>query len=153
MSALPDLVPKFRPMREQDLDRVMEIEPRIYSHPWTRGNFRDSLKAGYSCWIMECAGAFAGYGVLMVGVRDAHLLNLSVAEDWQGRGYGRAFLNHFIALARSCDALQIFLEVRPSNVAARRLYIDMGFHDVSVRRGYYPAGLGREDAILMGLGL
>ena len=153
MSALLNLVPQFRPMSEGDLDRVMQIEPRIYLHPWTRGNFRDSLRAGYSCWVMECGGAFAGYGVLMVGVRDAHLLNLSVAGDWQGKGYGRAFLNHFIALAREYDALQMFLEVRPSNVTARRLYMDMGFKDISVRRGYYPTGAGREDAMLMGLTL
>lgn len=153
MSALPDLLPAFRPMREADIDRVMQIEPLIYTHPWTAGNFRDSLKAGYSCWVMECGGQFAGYGALMIGVREAHLLNLSVVPDLQGRGYGRALLMHLLQIARECEADHVFLEVRPSNAGARRLYADIGFREITVRRGYYPSGPAREDAILMGLAL
>jgi [ribosomal protein S18]-alanine N-acetyltransferase len=151
MSAVLDTLPRFRPMRSEDLDRVMQIEPHLYSHPWTRGNFSDSLQAGYSCRVMECAREFIGYGVLMVGVREAHLLNISIAEAWQAKGYGRAFLEHFIEIARRHEAEHLLLEVRPSNVAARRLYTSMGFHEITVRRGYYPAASGREDAILMGL--
>jgi [ribosomal protein S18]-alanine N-acetyltransferase len=153
MSAQLDNLPEFRPMRAADLDRVMEIEPALYSHPWTRGNFDDSLVAGYSCWVVECGSAVAGYGVLMLGVREAHLLNLTVAQDWQRRGFGRMLLEHFVRVARGSDAAQMFLEVRPSNVAARRLYVDFGFREITVRRGYYPLGRGREDAILMGIGL
>ena len=153
MSAQLDNLPEFRPMRAADLDRVMEIEPALYSHPWTRGNFDDSLVAGYSCWVVECGSAVAGYGVLMLGVREAHLLNLSVAQDWQRRGFGRMLLEHFVRVARGSDAAQMFLEVRPSNVAARRLYVDFGFREITVRRGYYPLGRGREDAILMGIAL
>jgi ribosomal-protein-alanine N-acetyltransferase len=150
MSAQLDQLPRFRPMREADLDRVIDIEPTLYTHPWTRGNFRDSIEAGYSCRVIECAGELAGYGVLMIGVREAHLLNLSVAAPWQRRGLGRALLVHFIDIARRAEADQLFLEVRPSNLAARRLYAEMGFREISVRRGYYPAMAGREDAILMG---
>jgi [ribosomal protein S18]-alanine N-acetyltransferase len=153
MSAVLSQAPVFRPMRVADLDAVLTIEQGIYSHPWTPGHFRDSLHAGYSCWVMECAGYLAGYGVLMIGVSEAHLLNLSVAADWQGQGLGRSLLHHFIAIARGCDAQRIFLEVRPSNEAARWLYADTGFRELYVRRGYYPAGAGREDAILMGLDL
>ncbi|MEO8165075.1 MAG: ribosomal protein S18-alanine N-acetyltransferase [Betaproteobacteria bacterium] len=153
MSALLDNLPEFRPMRARDLGRVMEIEPSLYTHPWTRGNFSDSLAAGYSCWIVECGNALAGYGVLMIGVREAHLLNLSVAMPWQRRGFGRMLLEHFVRVARASDAAQIFLEVRPSNSAARCLYSQFGFRDITLRRGYYPAGRGREDAILMGMAL
>lgn len=153
MSALPSQFPEFRPMCEADLAQIAQIEPRIYTHPWTRGNFVDSLKAGYSCRVVECAEELVGYGVLMVGVREAHLLNLSIAPEWQGRGLGRALLAHFIALARDDDALQMFLEVRPSNSAAISLYAKAGFRDIAVRRGYYPAGNDREDAILMGFSL
>jgi ribosomal-protein-alanine N-acetyltransferase len=153
MSALPDLLPRFRPMQEPDLDHVMQIEPLIYTHPWTRGNFLDSLRAGYSCWVIECGRQFAGYAVLMIGVHEAHLLNLSIAPDWQGKGYGRALLLHLVGLARDSDAAHMFLEVRPSNVAARRLYAAHGFQEITVRRGYYPSGPVREDAILMGLAL
>ena len=153
MSAQLDNLPEFRPMRAADLDRVMQVEPGLYTHPWTRGNFDDSLFAGYSCWVVECRGNLAGYGVLMLGVREAHLLNLSVAAPWQRRGFGRMLLGHFVNVARGSDAAQMFLEVRPSNAAARRLYVKFGFREITVRRGYYPSGCGREDAILMGIGL
>jgi len=153
MSARLDNLPEFRPMRAADLDRVMEVEPTLYSHPWTRGNFEDSLTAGYSCWVVECGSALAGYGVLMIGVREAHLLNLSVAMAWQRRGFGRMLLEHFVHVARASDAAQMFLEVRPSNSTARRLYGEFGFREITVRRGYYPSGRGREDAILMGISL
>jgi len=153
MSAQLDNLPELRPMRAADLDRVMDVEPALYAHPWTRGNFDDSLTAGYSCWVVECGGALAGYGVLMVGVSEAHLLNLSVATAWQRRGLGRMLLGHFMDIARGSDAAQLFLEVRPSNVVARRLYSEFGFRQITVRRGYYPLGRGREDAILMGISL
>ena len=151
MSAQLDILPRLRPMRASDLDRIMEIEPVIYTHPWTRGNFEDSMRVGYSCWVIDCGGVVTGYGVLMIGVREAHLLNLSIAPEWQGRGLGRTLLEHFVRIGRDSDAQQMFLEVRPSNTSARRMYADYGFRDISVRRGYYPAAGGREDAILMGL--
>jgi ribosomal-protein-alanine N-acetyltransferase len=100
---------------------------------------------------MECSGMLVAYGVLMIGVREAHLLNLSVATAWQHRGFGRQLLEHFIQVARSSDAAQMFLEVRPSNIVARQLYGSFGFREITVRRNYYPAGRGREDAILMGI--
>jgi len=151
MSAQLDILPKLRPMRASDLDRIMEIEPVIYTHPWTRGNFEDSMRVGYSCWVIDSGGVVTGYGVLMIGVREAHLLNLSIAPAWQRRGLGRTLLEHFVRIGRDSDAQQMFLEVRPSNTSARRMYADYGFRDISVRRGYYPAAGGREDAILMGL--
>ena len=151
MSAQLDIQPKLRPMRASDIDRIMEIEAVIYTHPWTRGNFEDSMRVGYSCWVIDSGGVVTGYGVLMIGVREAHLLNLSIAPEWQRRGLGRTLLEHFVRIGRDSDAQQMFLEVRPSNTSARRMYADYGFRDVSVRRGYYPAAGGREDAILMGL--
>jgi len=153
MSALLDSLPKLRPMNAGDLDRIMEIEPVIYTHPWTRGNFDDSIRVGYHCWVIDFSGVIAGYGVLMTGAREAHLLNLSVAPQWQGRGLGRTLLEHLVRIGRQSQVHQMFLEVRPSNASARRLYAQFGFCDISVRRGYYPAAGGREDAILMGLTL
>jgi ribosomal-protein-alanine N-acetyltransferase len=142
-----------RPMRVTDLDRVVVIEADIYSHPWTRGNFEDSLRAGYACWVLEGADRIVAYGVLMMGVGEAHLLNMSVARERQRQGVGRALLEFFIGAAREMGAAVMFLEVRPSNVAARALYAGRGFREVAVRRGYYPAERGREDAILMELDL
>jgi len=151
MSAQLDILPKLRPMRASDIDRIMEIEPVIYTHPWTRGNFEDSMRVGYSCWVIDSDGVVTGYGVLMIGVREAHLLNLSIAPEWQRRGLGRTLLEHFVHIGHDSDAQQMFLEVRPSNTSARRMYAGYGFRDISIRRGYYPAAGGREDAILMGL--
>jgi [ribosomal protein S18]-alanine N-acetyltransferase len=143
----------FRPMQLDDLDQIMEIEPQIYSHPWSRGNFSDSLNAGYSCWVYELEGQFIGYAVMMMVLDEAHVLNISIARGYQGRGLGRALMQKLIDVARSRGAQTMFLEVRPSNLAARALYDSMGFNDFSVRKGYYPAKHGREDAILMGMAI
>jgi len=143
----------LRALRESDLNAVMAIEPKIYSHPWSRGNFADSLKSGYSCWVVELDGELMGYGAMMVVLDEAHLLNISIAKAYQGRGFGRALLDHFIAVAKRYGGQMMFLEVRPSNTAAIALYENMGFNEFSVRKGYYPAENGREDAVLMGLAL
>lgn len=140
-------------MAAADLDAVVAIEETIYPHPWTRGNFSDSLAADYHCWIVECGGEIAGYSVVMVGAGEAHLLNLSVAARWQRRGLGREVLGFVLRLARESGARRILLEVRPSNEAARALYAAAGFAEIATRRGYYPAGGGREDAIVLQLEL
>lgn len=143
----------YRPMKSADLDAVMAIEPEIYPFPWTRGNFSDSIKAGYSCWVCEHEKQVIGYAVLMMVLDEAHLLNISIAKTHQGRGLGKRLLEHVIRVARGHKGQMMFLEVRPSNRSALRLYENMGFNEFSVRKGYYPAANGREDAILMGLAL
>jgi ribosomal-protein-alanine N-acetyltransferase len=147
------MFPRYRRMTGADLDAVVAIEETIYPHPWTRGNFSDSLAAGYHCWIAECGGEMAGYSVVMIAAGDAHLLNLSVAGPWQRRGIGREVLNFVRELARESGAVRILLEVRPSNGAARSLYAAAGFAEIATRRGYYPAERSREDAIVLGLAL
>lgn len=153
MNAVLNPAVKFRPLKMGDLDAVMEIEPLIYSHPWTRGNFSDSLQAGYSCWTCEHDGQLVGYAVLMLVLDEAHLLNISIARQFQGLGLGRDLLEHVIDIVRGHGAQMMFLEVRPSNKSAIALYEKIGFNEFSVRKGYYPAAKGREDAILMGLAL
>lgn len=153
MNARLQDIASFRPMSLEDVEAVVAIENEIYPFPWSYGNFRDSLAAGYSCWIHEFSGLVIGYAVMMMAADEAHLLNLGIAADWQGRGMGRRFLLHLIRLAREYHAASMFLEVRPSNIAARRLYATAGFREIAVRRRYYPAENGREDAILMELAL
>jgi ribosomal-protein-alanine N-acetyltransferase len=144
---------QLAPMLEQDLGEVLAIENAIYTHPWTRGNFADSLRAGYECRSYRLNGELIGYFVLMVAVGEAHLLNLSVAAPHQRRGYGSALLDEATRLARSLGAANVFLEVRPSNRGAQELYYRYGFCKVAVRRGYYPAHSGREDALVLSLAL
>ena len=144
---------QLAPMLEQDLGEVIAIERAIYTHPWTRGNFADSLRAGYECRTYRLNGELIGYFVLMVAVGEAHLLNLSVAMPHQRRGYGSALLDEATRLARSLGAANVFLEVRPSNRAAQELYFRYGFRKVAVRRNYYPAHSGREDALVLSLAL
>lgn len=143
----------FRPMEMADLDAVMLIEPTIYSHPWTRGNFSDSLNSGYSAWVLEADQKMIGYALLMMVLDEAHLLNLSIAKDQQKQGLGRYLLEHMVQIAKNHKAANVFLEVRPSNISAIALYENIGFCEMAIRRGYYPAQHGREDAILMGLAL
>ena len=103
--------------------------------------------------ILQAEGLTKTYGVQMIGVRESHLLNLSIAEKWQGLGYGRLLLTHFLDVSRQADVLQMILEVRPSNEVGRHLYASMGFCEIAVRTGYYPTPQGREDAILLVLTL
>jgi ribosomal-protein-alanine N-acetyltransferase len=153
MSALLNNLPSYRRMLEHDLDAIMAIENVVYPHPWTRGNFKDSLREGYHCWVVEAGGEFVGYSVMVVAAGEAHLLNLSIAEPWQRRGCGRELLQFMLKVARDFAAAMIFLEVRPTNVAGLGLYADAGFSEIALRRGYYPARHGREDAIVMRLEL
>jgi len=140
-------------MQTADLDAVVAVEAAIYSHPWTRGNFADSLRAQYDCWVWRIEGELIGYFILLAAASEAHLLNLSIAAEHQRRGYGRALLGRVLDLARERGARNLFLEVRPSNEDAQRLYQRFGFRRVAVRRDYYPASVGREDALIYALAL
>ena len=153
MSAVLRPAPRFEPLSEADLRRVLEIEGTLYEFPWTPGNFRDSLRAGYCCRVVRDGRRLIGYAVLMLAAGEAHLLNLSVAAPAQRRGHGRSLLEHVVGIAREHEAKVLFLEVRPTNEVGQRLYAGYGFKQVGVRRGYYPAHRGREDAIVLALDL
>lgn len=152
-AVLKTQTPQLRAMKNADLDTVMQIETIIYPHPWTRGNFADSLKSGYQCVVFDLDGVMIGYAVMMMVLDEAHLLNISIAKPQQGRGLGRNLLEQLIKLAKRKKAQMMFLEVRVSNKPAIGLYESAGFNEFSVRKGYYPATNGREDAILMGLAI
>jgi ribosomal-protein-alanine N-acetyltransferase len=137
------------PMAEADLDDVALIEARNYEFPWTRGNFGDSLDAGHSAWVVRAGEKLLGYAVLLRVLDEAHLLNITIDRSSRGTGRGRALLGQVCKLARDGGARQLFLEVRPSNQVAQKLYQSVGFKVVGRRRGYYPAPNGREDAIVM----
>jgi len=149
MSAVFEIAHRLRPMAEADLPRIHRIELASYDYPWSPGNFADSLKAGYSMWVREAEGEIIGYYALMVAAGEAHLLNLTIAPMWRGHGLGRDLLEHCLAGACGHKAESLFLEVRTSNTAAIGLYRSSGFVDLAVRRGYYPARDGREDALIM----
>ena len=138
----------FRPMTEADLDAVLKIEYAAFSHPWTRGILTDSLTS-YSCWVMFEGSQQVGHGVIQVIMDEAHLLNITVKVESQGRGLGYKLLEHLMGQAKAQGAKDCFLEVRDSNQTAYRLYERYGFNEVGRRRGYYPAVGGREDALVM----
>lgn len=140
---------RYVPMTGADLDAVAATEADLYDFPWTRGNFADSLAAGYSAWTCRMGGALVGYCVLLLVMDEAHLLNISVDRDWQRRGHGQALLQYVEAVARRAGSRFMFLEVRPSNDSGRRLYQSKGYRQIGVRRGYYPARWGREDALVL----
>ena len=149
MSAVLKDEPQLAAMTEADLDAVLAIENAIYTHPWTRGNFADSLRTGYCCRTWRRGGELIGYFVLLAAAGEAHLLNLSIAATVQRRGHGAALLREAMRLARELGARHMYLEVRPSNLAGQALYGRYGFKRIAVRRGYYPAKNGREDALVL----
>ncbi len=136
-------------MSETDIDAVLRIEKAIYAFPWTLGNFNDCLVAGYRCHVLIGDGKLIGYGVQMLILDEVHLLNLTVASDFQKKGMGKALLNFLIDDALEHQANKMILEVRRTNLAAIFLYESFGFDQIGLRKNYYPAHLGREDAIVM----
>lgn len=151
---IPDAV-TLRPMTLADIDEVMVVEQAAYAFAWTRGNVVDSLLAGHRTELLRDAqDELLGYSIASWGVEEMHLLNLTVAPPWQGRGHALVLLDALVRDARNAGARQLWLEVRPSNERAQRLYERYGFRVVGVRRGYYPAPGGqREDARVMRLAL
>lgn len=146
----PEAAPRRRAMRAADLVAVLAVEVRAYSYPWSRGNFIDSLAAGYLAEVLvDDEDAVLGYSLALPGAGEMHLLNLTVAPEHQGRGLGRTLMEalHQHALRLQLDT--VFLEVRASNQRARTLYTRLGYADVGLRRAYYPAVPRREDAIVM----
>ena len=143
-----------RPMTVRDLDAVVAVETRCYSHPWSRGNFTDSLAAGYLAEVLvDGEGELVAYVIAMTGVDELHLLNITVAPDWQGQGHGQVLMAALEQHARHQGLATLWLEVRESNQRARALYRRLGFEEVGLRRGYYPAATRREDAVVMSLTL
>ena len=143
----------IRPMRDADVLAVVAIERAAYQFPWSEGIFRDCLRVGYVCRVVVAGAEVLGYGVMSVGAGEAHILNLCVAEGQRCRGLGRQLLHSLLECAGSAGAAEAFLEVRPSNTAAIRLYLALGFEQVGMRRGYYQAVDGREDAAVLKLAL
>lgn len=145
---------RIRAMSAADLETVAEMESQSYEFPWTLGIFRDCLRVGYCCDVLEdAAGSLSGYCIMAVAAGEAHILNLCVSPALRMRGLGRRLLEHLLGLARQADCYRIFLEVRPSNSAALALYEQNGFERLGVRRDYYRAREGREDAVVLALQL
>jgi len=143
----------IRPMAEADVTAVGGLERDAYQFPWSEGIFRDCLRVGYTCRVVDVDEQVAGYGILSMGAGEAHILNLCVRQDLRCRGIGRRLLEYLLDRSRGSGMLEAFLEVRPSNVAAIRLYQAVGFEQIGVRRGYYQAVGGREDAAVLRLDL
>ncbi len=151
---MPGLEARFEPLVPGLLDAVVAVEQRAYSHPWSRGNFADALAVGYQaqCLMAGDDDALIGYFIAMKGVDEVHLLNITVAPEFQRQGWAVLMLDALALWARGQGAEWLWLEVRLSNVRAQQVYLRRGFNRVGVRRGYYPAGRGeREDAVVMSL--
>ena len=141
----------YEPMQQSDLADVLALEESVYPHPWSMGNFVDSLSSNYEAWVLrDQNGDLLGYFLLMAIVDEAHLLNVAVSAERQGQGLGRVLLNQAVACARGLGMGSVLLEVRPSNTRALEIYERYGFKQIGRRKGYYPAAnQQREDAIVM----
>lgn len=149
MSAQPgNVTPFIREMVAADVEAVSKIEEAAYNYPWSRGIFRDCLMAGYECAVLDSGVEVIGYSIVSVAAAEGHILNLCVDRQYQGLGYGRHMLNHILDHAYAVRMQRLFLEVRPTNVAAIHLYREAGFQQLGVRKAYYKAAEGREDALV-----
>ena len=150
MSAVIQSPPYFlRPMSNDDLDDIMLIENAIYDFPWTKQIFKDCLRVGYFCHVVEVSGEIAGYCIMSTGASEAHILNLCISTHHRRYGLGQKLLSHMLVLAKHKNVSTVFLEVRPTNEAALALYDKVGFNQIGIRNDYYPAKVGREDAVIL----
>ena len=150
MSAVikPD-APQIRPMEIMDIKAVMKVERAAYEFPWTPNIFRDCLRVGYYCCVLDDNGEVIGHAIMSYAVGECHILNLCVHPDYQGQGLGRKLIMHMLDVGRRNGARVAFLEVRLSNASAYNLYQNLGFAEVGIRKDYYPAEGGREDAMIL----
>lgn len=147
-SALNDAL-VIRTMHRGDLMHVIGVEKEAYAHPWTLGIFRDCLRVGYKCWVVELDNRIIGYGILLIASSEAHILNICIHPQYQARGLGRELLHFLIEQCQKTGSDMVLLEVRESNKGAIALYLSAGFHELGVRRDYYPADEGRENAVIL----
>lgn len=152
MSAQLQQLWQVYPMHDTHLPQVLDIERRAYAFPWSEGSFRDCLKVGYSAWVVQApTGDLLGYALMSMAVGEAHILNLCVAPEYQGQGLAKFLMDHLLQLTRAANMTIVLLEVRKSNKAAIRLYEKYRFERLGLRKAYYPAKEGREDALVLGL--
>lgn len=144
---------RFRPMALSDVPAVVAVERASYPFPWSEGVFRDCVRVGYLCRVVEYLGEVAGYGIMSYGAGEAHILNLCIRSDLRHAGVGRRLMNFLLERAKAAEVHDVFLEVRPSNPVAIGLYESLGFTRVGVRKAYYQASDGREDAWVYRRGL
>lgn len=144
---------RFRPMTIPDVPLVGAVEQASYQFPWSEGVFRDCVRVGYLCRVVEFRGEIGGYGIMSYGAGEAHILNICIRNDLRGYGVGRQLMNYLLDRARDEYMQDVFLEVRPSNQVAMGLYESMGFERIGLRKGYYQAVGGREDALIYKLAL
>lgn len=150
MTSLPI---SFRAMTRNDLPQVTAIEQSSTPHPWRESHFADSIKTGYQCLVAELDGKIIGHAVIMIAVDQADLLIITIDQAFQGQGYGQQLLNQVMEVASEKQCHTLLLDVRQSNNKAFNLYLNTGFSEIGIRRNYYPAGGGREDAIIMAMDL
>ncbi len=143
----------IRPMQQDDVEGVMEIENTVCEFPWTDSIFSDCIKVGYGCWVLSENNRVLGYGLLSISAAEGHILNLCIRPSHQRLGLGRRMMEHLIKQGIYLGAESIFLEVRVSNQGAFDLYRKLGFIHVGERKDYYPAKDGREDALVLSLSL
>jgi ribosomal-protein-alanine N-acetyltransferase len=137
-------------LRADDLDALLAIENQCYSHPWTRGNFIDSMAMGYAIPLLWVDEQLVGYFVAMQGVDEVHLLNITVNPKFQHQGWAKVLLDQLCNWATSVRAGTIWLEVRKSNERAQQVYLRFGFQSAGLRKRYYPVShIEREDAVVM----
>ncbi len=149
MSAVIQAKELMRPMSEQDIDAILLIEQGIYDFPWSAETFQGCLYSAYCNWVLEWNGILVAYAIMSVDVGESHILNLCVSRDHQSRGLGKMLLTHLLEIAKERHATMTFLEVRISNFAAIKLYLEHGFDEIGIRHNYYPAKIGREDALIL----
>lgn len=142
----PDLI--IRLMQDTDVSAVAAIEKQAFPFPWGEAAFHDCLRIGFKCWVLEMQQEILGYAIVMVVLDESQLLNIAIAPAHRGKMLGAYLLRWILAQLRVTGTREMFLEVRQSNAVAAHLYETLGFNQIGIRKNYYPADNGKENAVL-----
>lgn len=134
-------------LHEDSMSKILDIE-RQNEFPWTEGMLRDCFNADYEIYGITINQQFIAYAIMRFVSDEAEILNIAVDKNFRQQGYGRMLLQYLSDLSKQKNIQKIFLEVRISNIAAIYLYETLGFKKIAVRKNYYAAGKGREDAVI-----
>lgn len=138
----------IRPMTKEDVDGVWQVEKQCFSHPWSKASFEEEMGLSYAVYVVaEEEGRIVGYGGMHVLVDEGDVTNIATLPDYQRRGIGRAMVEALVEWCKTHGMVRLMLEVRESNLPARKLYESLGFTQDGRRKGYYDGP--KEDAILM----
>ena len=148
-SVQKNLILQYIDMIDDHIRDVIDIENDSYGYPWSEKIFFDCIKHNYLCKVLLLDNAVIGYLISSIVQNECHIMNLCIRKEFRGNSYGKYLLNELHEEVINSNCILVFLECRPSNLSALNLYKSEGYNEIGLRKNYYPAPNGYEDALML----